>query len=135
MERIIFILVLTILIFSNGVCNAEQAQQTTNTIPPTVPQIVGFNLCSKIYPIKSEKLFCETLSAISANKFTIKEIQSRSGYIIFSCGNKNFIATIASVDETHSIIKISPCDNNYFFPTGIITNIYKYLDMSFNVSS
>ena len=135
MERIIFTILVIIFTFNGLVYCAEPTQQAAATVSPTTPQVVSFNLCSKIYPVTSEKLFFETLSAVSANKFTIKEIQSRSGYILFSCGNKTFIITVATVDNNHSIIKISPCDNNYFFPSGIVTNIYKYLDMSFNTAS
>ena len=132
MERIVYIILFICFIFGGLKAYAEPLQQPVQVPSPTTPQFVAFNQCSKIYPVNSEKLFYETLSAISANKFTIKEIQSRNGYIMFSCGNKIFITTIATVDNTHSIIKVSPCDNNYFFPPGIISNIYKYLDLSFN---
>ena len=130
MERIILTALLICLTLGSLKSYAEPLQQPVQVPSPTVPQIVSFNQCSKIYPVNSEKLFFETLSAISANKFNIKEIQSRSGYIMFSCGNKVFITTVATVDDSHAIVKISPCDNNYFFPPGIVSNIYKYLDLT-----
>ena len=132
MERIILTALLICLTLGSLKSYAEPLQQPVQVPSPTVPQIVSFNQCSKIYPVNSEKLFFETLSAISANKFNIKEIQSRSGYIMFSCGNKVFITTVATVDDSHAIVKISPCDNNYFFPPGIVSNIYKYLDLTFS---
>ena len=132
MERIILVFLIVCLTFGGLKSYAETVQPPVQVPSPTVPQIVSFNQCSKIYPVNSEKLFFETLSAIRANKFTIKEIQSRSGYIMFSCGNKLFITTIATVDDSHSIVKISPCDNNYFFAPGIVSNIYIYLDLSLN---
>ena len=132
MERIILVFLVVCLTFGGLKSYAEAPSQPVQVPSPTVPQFVSFNQCSKIYPVDSEKLFFETLSAISANKFNIKEIQSRSGYIMFTCGNKTFITTVATVDDSHSIVKISPCDNNYFFPRGIVSNIYKYLDLSFN---
>jgi len=128
MERIILTLALLVLIVPS-----IYAQGTTQPQPqtsPVKPTVVELNLCSKIYSVASSELFLETLSAINANKFDIEEIQSRSGYIIFTCQKKRFLVAISSIDKTHSMIKITPCDNNYYFPTGIITNIYKYLDIN-----
>ena len=71
-----------------------------------------------------------TLASISANKFSIDEIQTANGYIIFTANRNKYLATIAKVDNSNSILKITPCNNIYNFPPGIITNTFKYIELN-----
>ncbi|MBR1908163.1 hypothetical protein IJ818_04420 [bacterium] len=98
--------------------------------PAVIPQVISFQKCTKIFPVESEKLFYLSLASINANKFTINEIQSKSGYILFSVMQKQFLLSIATVDKKNSIAKITPANNNYYFPEGIVTNIFKYIDLN-----
>lgn len=118
--------------------------QSTNTIKPTanqsvtqnpavIPQMISFQKCTKIFPIDSEKLFFLALSSINANKFTIDEIQSKSGYILFSVLKKQFLLSVANVDKKNAIVKITPANNNYYFPEGIVSNIFKYIDLNTDI--
>ena len=100
--------------------------------PITVPQNIMFINCTKLYAVNQEKLFYLTLSALSANRFTIDEIQTTNGYIIFNVNRKKYLATIASVDNANSILKITPCNNVYNFPPGILLNTFKYIDLNVN---
>ena len=100
--------------------------------PITVPQNIMFINCTKLYAVNQEKLFYLTLSALSANRFTIEEIQTTNGYIIFNVNRKKYLATIASVDNANSILKITPCNNVYNFPPGILLNTFKYIDLNVN---
>lgn len=106
--------------------------QTTNPqkVSPTVPQIVSFEQCTKKYEIPVDKLYFLSLASINANKFTIIEIQSKTGYILFSAANRQFLASVNRVDNKSSILKIVPADNNYYFPLGILTNFFKYVDLN-----
>ena len=70
------------------------------------------------------------LASISANRFKVEEIQSAYGYIIFSANRNKYTAAVAKVDNKNSILKITPCNNVYNFPPGIITNTFKYIDIS-----
>ena len=74
-----------------------------------------------------------TLSAITANKFSVNEIQTQNGYIIFSAANKKYLDTIAGIDSDNSILKITPCNNIYFFPPGIFLGIFKYIELYLNM--
>ncbi len=107
---------------------AEQTPAAQN--PMTVPQNINFEQCTKIFNIPAEKLFYLTLASISANRFKPEEIQTSDGYVIFSVNRNKYLATIAKVDNANSILKITPCSNVYNFPPGIITNIYKYIDLN-----
>lgn len=105
-------------------------QQQTVQNPLTVSQQILFENCTKIFGINQEKLFYLTLASISANRFNVEEIQSSHGYIIFSANRNKYLATISKIDKTNAILKITPCNNVYNFPPGIITNTFKYIDLN-----
>lgn len=106
-----------------------QTVQTVQKNPETTPQNINFENCTKIYSVNQEKLFYLTLSATTANRFKIDEIQTANGYIIFTANRNKYLATVGRVDNTNSILKITPCNNIYNFPIGIITNTFKYIDL------
>ena len=53
-------------------------------------------------------------------------------FILFRAANRNFMVSVSKVDAKSAIIKVVPADNNYFFPLGILTNFYKYIDLNIN---
>lgn len=101
-------------------------------IPITQPQNVAFEDCTKMFEINKEKLFYLTLGAVSANRFTVEEIQTSNGYIIFTAANNKYLATIAGIDANNSILKITPCNDIYFFPPGVILGMFKYVGININ---
>ena len=116
-------------------CYADSVQSSTQTQPAppiTQPQNVAFEACTKMFAINKEKLFYLTLSSINANRFNVEEIQTQSGYIIFTAANNKYLATIAGIDATNSILKITPCNDVYFFPPGVLIGLYKYIELSLN---
>jgi len=104
--------------------------QTSVQNPAVIPQNISFQKCTKIFPVDSEKLFYLAIASINANRFTINEIQSKSGYVLFSVLQKQFLLSVANVDKKNAIVKITPANNNYYFPEGIVTNIFKYIDLN-----
>lgn len=131
MKKILIILGMII----SGAAYAENIQQTANTVNTPqqnalAPQNIMFENCTKIFGVNQEKLFYLTLASISANRFNIDEIQSANGYIIFSANRNKYLATISKIDKTNAILKITPCNNVYNFPPGIITNTFKYIDLN-----
>lgn len=101
-------------------------------LPLTTPQNVSFETCTKMFAINKEKLFYLTLGAVSANKFTVDEIQTANGYVIFTAANNKYLATVASIDSLNSILKITPCNDIYYFQPGIVVNMFKYVDLNLN---
>jgi hypothetical protein len=85
-----------------------------------------------MFPVNKEKLFYLTMSAVTANKFSIDEIQTQNGYIIFSAANNKYLATIAGIDADNSILKITPCNEIYFFPPGVFLGMFKYIELNLN---
>jgi len=115
------------------ICNTTYAEEPIVVNPqlkPTVSQNILFENCTKMFGVNSEKLFYLTLASISANRFNIDEIQSTNGYIIFSANRNKYLASISRIDKTNSILKITPCNNIYNFPPGVITNTFKYIDLN-----
>ena len=127
MKKILLSLCMLFLISSAS--NADVVPTSTTT-PLTVPQNISFEDCTKIFGVNQEKLFYLTLASISANRFNIDEIQSANGYIMFSANRNKYLATISKVDKANAILKITPCNNVYNFPPGIITNTFKYIDLN-----
>lgn len=131
MERII-ILLLLILFLSSSInsVNAQGIEIDLSTL--ITSQNVKYQDCNKIFNIDNVTLFHMTIAAINANRFTIDEIQSKSGYILFTAVNKQFLATVLNVNKKQSLLRITPADGNYYFQPGIVSNIFKYIQMNKN---
>ena len=129
MKKVILFLALLLIPTAFAV---EQARPANPTPPITVPQNIMFQNCTKIFAVNKEKLFYLTLASLSANRFTVDEIQTANGYIIFTVNRNKYLATVASVDSANSILKITPCNNVYNFPPGILLNTFKYIDLNLN---
>lgn len=128
MERTIkflfsFLLVLTLAAVP---ANADEGLPVSTLI---TPQNVDFKTCTRTYILPADKLFYMAIASVNANKFNIEEIQSKTGYILFTAVNKQYLASVVSVDSTHSMLKITPTNNNYFFPPGVVLNFFKYIDL------
>lgn len=109
-----------------------EAKPISAIATPVQPQPVSFDSCFKFFRFDSQKLFYLTLASINANHFKVEEIQSKSGYIIFSVSQKNFLASVINIDGKNSGLKITPCNNIYVFPVGIIQNMFKYIELNTN---
>ena len=129
MKKVILFLALLLIPTAFAV---EQPRPANPTPPITVPQNIMFQNCTKIFAVNKEKLFYLTLASLSANRFTVDEIQTANGYIIFTVNRNKYLATVASVDSANSILKITPCKNVYNFPPGILLNTFKYIDLNLN---
>ena len=109
-----------------GVC--EEPEPSLSTL--ITPQNVAFEDCTRTFNMNSDRLFYLTLAAVNANRFEIKEIQSKTGYVLFSAVGKEFLASIVSIDKYRSMLKSTPATHNYFFAPGIVLNMYKYIDVN-----
>ena len=129
MERIIALLLL-LCIMSIGSPNFVKAEPTTTTATQTqtvkAPEPTD---CVKTFPIPYDKLFYLTLAATNEYNYQIKEIQSKSGYIIFETGYRKYLASIVYVSSTKSMLKITPYSGNYDFPLTVIQNMFKYVEL------
>lgn len=136
MKKKLFIL---LILCSLGRSSAEGAaapvQQTASPPPitsPVQPQPVDFRNCFKYFKMDSQKLFYLTLAGVNANRFKIDEIKSKGGYVLFTVAQKQFLASVITIDAKNSMLKITPCNNIYYFPVGIVQNMFKYIELNFN---
>lgn len=123
---------LTFILALSSITYAAEISQQNVQQPLTVPQNIIFEDCTKLFATNKEKLFYLTLASLTANRFLIDEVQTTNGYVIFTVNKNQYLATIAGVDSTNSILKITPCNNVYNFPPGILVNTFKYIDLNIN---
>ena len=109
--------------------NYAFADEVSNTSLIT-PQNVDYKFCTRTYVMPAEKLFYISIASAKANRFDINEIQSKTGYILFTAVNKQYLASVMKIDDTHSQLKITPVNNNYFFAPGIVLNFFRYIDLN-----
>ena len=69
------------------------------------------------------------IASANANNFTVEEIQSKTGYILFSAVGRQYLASVVKIDSKTSELKITPTNNNYFFPPGVVLNFFRYIDL------
>lgn len=119
------------IIFCLFISNSTAQCEEMSSAQLTSPQTVAYDNCTKTYYISAEKLFYLTLASISANRFEIKEMQSKTGYILFKAANKEFLASVVYFGLNKSMLKITPTNNNYYFAPGIVYNIFKYIDLNY----
>lgn len=131
--------VFCLIVFCLGVNTSTYgASSTVKTTPtaaapsPVQPQLVDFSQCNKYFKVDAQKLFYLSLASINANRFTIDEIQSKSGYILFSVQKRQYLASVIAIDSKNSLLKITPANNNYYFPIGIVQNFFKYVELNLN---
>lgn len=106
------------------------AEESMSLSTMVTPQNVDYNLCTRNYILTPEKLFYMAIASINANRFTIDEIQSKTGYILFTAVGCQYLASVVKVDSSKSMLRITPTSNNYFFAPGIVLNVFRYIDLN-----
>lgn len=130
------LLIFALLFCVNAYADEIPAVNTVNSQQAIVtPQNILFENCTKIFSTDKENLYYLTLASIVANRFQVDEVQTSNGYVIFTANRNKYLATIAQIDKSNSILKITPCNNVYNFPPGILLNTFKYIELSLNSAS
>ncbi len=132
MERILKYFVISFVLIITAFLPANAVEQM-NLSTLITAQNISYETCTKVFNTDNVSLLYLTIAAINANRFTIDEIQTKSGYILFTAVNKKFLATVVNVNTNQGMVKITPVDNNYYFQPGIVLNIFKYIDLNLNV--
>lgn len=130
MERIIKYFIVLFMFLAP--LSPVQAVETMNLSTLITAQNVKFETCTKVFNTDNISLLHLVIASINANRFTIDEIQSKSGYVLFTAVNKQFLATVTNVNTNQGMLKITPTDNNYYFQPGIVLNIFKYIELNLN---
>lgn len=131
MERILKIFVCIAMLLCNLLVfplkvNADQMSLSTLI----TAQNVNYENCFRVFNTDHVTLLYLTIAAINANRFTVDEIQSKSGFVLFTAVNKQFLAMVSNVNTNQAILRITPVDNNYYFQPGIVLNVFKYIEIN-----
>ncbi len=122
-------------------CNVSFAQENeslpinTTVVAANIPvapqgsQIsrTAINQCYDTISMNSEQLFYLTLAALNKMNFKIKEVQSKTGTVLFQAYSREFLVTIADKGTSSTFIKILPTDSNYAFSPALVQNIFTFL--------
>ncbi len=85
--------------------------------------------CYKIYPVDADNLFMSSLNVLSSsNRFSISEIQSKNGYILFLTGSKYYLLTVTKRYKNQSEVKILPQNSDYSQGSSVASAIFEMLD-------
>ena len=129
MERIIkFLICVFVCVFICLPAKAQGEQMSLSTL--ITAQNVSYDNCYRVFNTDHVTLLYLTIAGINANRFTVDEIQTKSGYVRFTAVNKQFLAMISNVNTNQAMLKITPVDNNYYFQPGIVLNIFKYVEIN-----
>lgn len=121
---------ISLMLISNTQALADST--IDNTYKQNQAAYTNYKDCIRLYKLPYGKLFFIALSAVNANNYEILEMQSRNGYIIFKAEGREFLLDILSKNKSYTYLKLTPCDNNYFFNPQIPFKIFHYTDLQFN---
>jgi hypothetical protein len=130
MERILKYLVVFLVLVNFSVLPVFSAAEELSLSTLITAQNVSYENCYKVFNTDNVSLFYLTIAAINANRFTIDEIQSKSGYILFTAVNKQFLASVSNVNTNQGMLRITPVDGKYYFQPGIVLNVFKYVELN-----
>ena len=86
--------------------------------------------CYKIYPKDADTLFMNAIGAIgSNNRYTISEIQSKNGYILFLHGSKYYLLTLTKRYQNQTEIKILPQNSEFSEGNSVAKDIFSLIDL------
>lgn len=135
MKKFIALFVLSVL--SSSVAFADDLMQPVKAVSSSKVKIssgstasvqnvkrADYSLCCDTFSVSADKLFYLTLASLSKMNFNVKEVQSKTGTILFSALSKEFMVTIAGSGSGISFMKILPTDSNYSFSPSFASDIF-----------
>ena len=113
---------------------AQNAFAENLTVEAAAVKITPATDFAKTYKTSSENLLYILLAAINDAKYSIEEIQFKTGSVLFKAYSKEFIASVCTKDGYSSFIKIVPADNNYNFSPSLIQKLQNYIELNNSTS-
>lgn len=103
------------------------ATATTVVVPTQNSTRAAVSECCDTITANPEQLFYLTLAALNKMNYKIKEVQSKTGTVLFQVASREFLITIAHQDVNNTFIKILPTDSNYAFSPALVQNIFSFI--------
>ena len=85
---------------------------------------------SKNFGVSADNMYLTSLSVLNSLNYEIIEIQSKSGYILFRTGAKDYIMTVTALSPVTSNIKILPANNVNSTDTAVQKTIFEQLELN-----
>lgn len=84
----------------------------------------------KNFGVSADNMYLTTLSVLNSLNYEILEIQSKSGYILFRTGAKDYIITITALSPVTSSVKILPSNSIFSNGTTVQKAIFDELEIN-----
>jgi len=85
---------------------------------------------SKNFGVSADNMYLTSLSVLNSLNYEIIEMQSKSGYILFRTGAKDYIMTVTALTPVTSNIKILPANSVYSTGTAVQKTIFNELELN-----
>ncbi len=83
---------------------------------------------TKDFGVSADNMYLTSLSVLNDLNYEIIEMQSKSGYILFRTGAKDYIITVTALTPVTSNIKILPANSVYSTGTTVQKTIFEKLE-------
>lgn len=84
----------------------------------------------KNFGVSADNMYLTSLSVLNDLNYEIIEMQSKSGYILFRTGAKDYIMTVTALTPVTSNIKILPANSVYSTGTDIQKTVFEKLEIN-----
>lgn len=82
----------------------------------------------KNYGVSADNMFLTSLSILNSLNYEVLEIQSKSGYILFRAGAKDYILMVTALTPVTSNVKILPANSVFSTGSAVQKTIFGELD-------
>ena len=129
MKKNMLISMLTLYAFCSPICFNTVHNNALNT-PGTAEAATYLDDSSKNFGISADNMYLTSLSVLNSLDYEIIEMQSKSGYILFRTGAKDYIMTVTAITPVTSNIKILPANSVYSTGTTVQKTIFNELELN-----
>lgn len=119
---------------SGSAISSQVASTVNKNIAQSSVQKTSISQCSETVSVNSEQLFYLTLTALNKMNYKIKEVQSKTGTVLFEVAQREFMVTIADLDSNKTFIKILPTNSDYGFSPALIQNVFYFVKANSSVT-
>jgi len=129
MKKNMLISMLTLCAFCSPIC-FNTVHNNALSMSGTAEAATYLDDSSKNFGISADNMYLTSLSVLNSLDYEIIEMQSKSGYILFRTGAKDYIMTVTAITPVTSNIKILPANSVYSTGTTVQKTIFNELELN-----
>ncbi len=127
MKKNMLVSMLTLCALCSPIC-FNTAHNKALSMSGTAEAATYLDDSSKNFGISADNMYLTSLSVLNSLDYEIIEMQSKSGYILFRTGAKDYIITVTALTPVTSNIKILPANSVYSTGTTVQKTIFEKLE-------